>query len=87
VAPGDANSYVNRGNVRVLLGRLDEAIRDYSKAIELAPGDPDTYYNRALAYFRAKDIVHARQDAERASSLGRRPGPDFMRALEEAAPR
>jgi tetratricopeptide (TPR) repeat protein len=86
-APDDSNSYVNRGNILVLLGRFDEGIRDYSKAIELAPGDADAYYNRALAFFRARNVVHARQDAEQASRLGRRVDPAFVRALQDATPR
>jgi Flp pilus assembly protein TadD len=85
-APDDPDSYVNRGNVLVLLGRFDEAIGDYSGAIKLAPNDPDAYYNRALAFYYTKDLVHARQDAERASSLGRRIAPALMHALQLPGP-
>ncbi len=39
----------NRGNSRVSQNKLDEAIADYNKAIELAPDAPDPYLNRGAA--------------------------------------
>lgn len=47
--PDNAAVWSNRGNIRVSLNRLQEAIADYNRAIELAPMKPDPYLNRGAA--------------------------------------
>jgi Flp pilus assembly protein TadD len=41
---------INRGNAHKGKGEYEQAIADYSKAIELAPKDADAYNNRGYAY-------------------------------------
>ncbi len=52
--PGDAETYVVRGWVEQRMGRRDEAIADYSRAIALSPdGDQAYMFN---AYFRRSEL-------------------------------
>jgi Ca-activated chloride channel family protein len=44
----------DQGNALVMLGRYDEAVRRYARALELRPGWPDAEANRALARLRAE---------------------------------
>lgn len=48
--PDNAAAWSNRGNVKVSLNKLEEAIADYNQAIALAPDAPDPYLNRGTAY-------------------------------------
>ncbi|HEY9692078.1 MAG TPA: tetratricopeptide repeat protein [Oculatellaceae cyanobacterium] len=48
--PTNPAIWSNRGNVRVSQNKLEDAIADYNKAIELAPNATDPYLNRGTAY-------------------------------------
>lgn len=47
--PDNPAAWSNRGNARVSQNKLEEAITDYNKAIELAPTATDPYLNRGTA--------------------------------------
>ncbi|MBC7822506.1 MAG: tetratricopeptide repeat protein, partial [Candidatus Parcubacteria bacterium] len=47
--PDNAAAWSNRGNARVSQNKLDSAIADFNKAMELAPSAPDPYLNRGAA--------------------------------------
>lgn len=47
--PGDAAALSNRGNVRLVLGDAEGAIRDQSRSIELSPDEIDPHLNRGTA--------------------------------------
>jgi tetratricopeptide (TPR) repeat protein len=47
--PTNPAAWSNRGNSRVSQNKLDEAIADFNKAIELAPDASDPYLNRGAA--------------------------------------
>jgi tetratricopeptide (TPR) repeat protein len=47
--PQNPAVWSNRGNARVSQNKLDEAIADFNKAIELAPDQADPYLNRGTA--------------------------------------
>ncbi len=47
--PTNPAVWSNRGNSRIRQYKVDEAILDYNKAIELAPDAPDPYLNRGAA--------------------------------------
>ena len=47
--PKEAAIWSNRGNVRVSQNKLEAALMDYDKAIELSPAEPDPYLNRGAA--------------------------------------
>lgn len=46
----EARVVVNRGNSRARQGKLDAALSDYTRSIELAPGEVDAYLNRGAVY-------------------------------------
>jgi tetratricopeptide (TPR) repeat protein/serine/threonine protein kinase len=48
--PAHAHAYYCRGNAFQNLGRFDEAISDYTKAIELNPKLADAWHNRGALY-------------------------------------
>jgi len=47
--PTNPAAWSNRGNTRVSQNKLDGAIADFNRAIELAPNAPDPYLNRGAA--------------------------------------
>lgn len=47
--PTNAGAWSNRGNSRVSQNKLQEALTDYNKAVELAPNVTDPYLNRGTA--------------------------------------
>ena len=48
--PDNPAVWSNRGNVRIGQYKLDEAIADFNRSIEIAPEYPDAYLNRGIAY-------------------------------------
>jgi len=52
------------------VGRVDEAIARYKKALELNPESPYANYNLGLAYVDRKDYVQANFHAQKAYRLG-----------------
>lgn len=48
--PNLGSVWSNLGNVHLEQGRLELALRDYTRAVELAPKAPVPYVNRALAH-------------------------------------
>lgn len=62
VGSDDAELYYYRGNARMAAGREEEALTDFSKAVELDPTEPTYYTARGLA------LQRARSDFERAKA-------------------
>lgn len=54
----------------------DEAIRAYSKSIELNPGEAATYCNRAMAYLRQKNYARCIDDANKTLEME----PEYVKA-------
>lgn len=48
--PENPAVWSNRGNIRVGQNRLDDAIADFNRSIQLAPQAPDPYLNRGTVY-------------------------------------
>jgi tetratricopeptide (TPR) repeat protein len=57
----------SRGLALLRLGRLDEAITDYTKALEARPDQPTSLFGLAVAHARKGDLAKA--EAERAKAL------------------
>lgn len=64
-----AEAYVERGNTLFKYGYLDQAIADYTKAIEMKPTLPDAYNNRGLVYNWQKKWQLAIADLSKAIQL------------------
>jgi len=64
-----ASSFANRWITFVTLGRFDEAVSDFNKALELNPRYAFAYAGRGHAYLRKDNIDAARRDTQKALSL------------------
>jgi tetratricopeptide (TPR) repeat protein len=69
-APDVTATLINRGVVRVAMGRYEEAIADYDDAMARAPGNAEVYMDRGLAYSRQGRYDQARADFDHALALG-----------------
>jgi tetratricopeptide (TPR) repeat protein len=49
--PGDTHAYYNRGKTYYKKGQYDQAIKEYTKTIELNPTLAEAYDDRGLTYF------------------------------------
>lgn len=67
----DARAYYNRGNALARMGRFEDAIGAYDRALELNPDDEDAAYNRELL----RDLLD-RRNAGNAASSSRESGSD-----------
>jgi tetratricopeptide (TPR) repeat protein len=74
--------YFNRGLAFKVLGKLDGAQRDYSKAIELDPSFAAAYANRGNVRIIRNDVNGAMADFRKALALD--PSDDVTRANFEA---
>jgi tetratricopeptide (TPR) repeat protein len=78
---------MNRGIARRMAARLDEALSDLDRALELHPTSPDALLARALAWFDKGHLPEALRDCDRAIAL--RPAFDqalrFKQYLQGAA--
>jgi tetratricopeptide (TPR) repeat protein len=61
-APEDAALHSSLGNLLLRLGRASEALAAHNQAVELAPDDPGTWYNRAFSHRALGDTVRAGED-------------------------
>jgi len=71
----DANVFGLRGTCLHNLNRQHEAIKDYSKALELDPSDCNNYYMRAMAKIRAGDYIGFEDDMRLAINFARMSTP------------
>jgi tetratricopeptide (TPR) repeat protein len=87
----DAYTYNAHGAIVGSLGRLEEAIEEYSQAVELAPQYAETYFNRGYAYKVLGEREAAIADFERFLSFEEHWNEDLVaqaqahiRELQEA---
>jgi tetratricopeptide (TPR) repeat protein len=64
--PGAPHILDSRGTVLLRMGRTDEAIADFDKALAQMPGLAATHYARAIAWSRKGDNAKARADQQAA---------------------
>jgi tetratricopeptide (TPR) repeat protein len=67
--PTDAVAYYNRAAAYRIRGDSDNAVADYTKAIELKPSYGPAYSERALVHAAKGDYARALADAARANEL------------------
>ncbi len=61
--------YSSRGNAYQLSGQFDQAVSDYSKALEIMPQSADTYKNRGSAHLKNKKYNQAIEDFNKAIAI------------------
>ena len=62
--PDTATTYAAFAVFLHKLGKLDEAIENYRKSIELSPSFVETHYNLGLAYFQKEQYAEANREAQ-----------------------
>ena len=62
----EAEAYNYLGLIRSKLGKHQQAIGDFNKAISLYPGDPNFYINRGLAFEGDRQLEPAKKDYTKA---------------------
>ncbi|MFB2938792.1 tetratricopeptide repeat protein [Aerosakkonemataceae cyanobacterium BLCC-F154] len=67
--PDDHEAWHNRGVALVNLGKWEEAIDSYDKAIELKPDDHKAFYSKACCYALQNNANLAIQNLEQAINL------------------
>ena len=80
--PQSASGYSNLGNVHLQQGKVQQAIRDYNMALELAPASSVPLLNRGLAYEQLgveKQEAMKEKDAFDCWELGKK---DLLQAIE-----
>ena len=65
-----AETYYNLGLAHSKNGKLDEAIENYTKAIELKPDYAEAYYYRGGAFLRLGEREKAKSDLATARNMG-----------------
>ena len=57
-----AQAYERRGQVNFLLQNYDDALYDYSKSIDISPGNPEPYFGRATVHMIKDNLKEAIED-------------------------
>ena len=70
--PRDADFYNNRGIAYGERGQYDDAISDFTRALEINPRYAEAYYNRGLAYIRKGQYDQAISDFNKAVEINPR---------------
>jgi tetratricopeptide (TPR) repeat protein len=83
----DAEFYNNRGKAYYHKGQYDQAISDFTKALEINPRDDRAYYNRGFIYYLKKEYDKSWEDVKKAQILGYQISPKFIEDLRKASGR
>jgi len=76
--PGHAMYYSNRGDRYLNNGNYDQAIAEYTQAIELDPSLTSFYYNRGLAYSNKADYDNAISDFSQVIRMNPKDGGAYF---------
>ncbi len=83
----DPVAYNNRGLAYAKKGQYDQAISDFTKALEINPRFTAAYYNRGSTYFEKGQYDKAWEDVYKVQDLGLKIDPVFLKALRKASGR
>lgn len=75
--PKMAGAYLMRGRANAIDGKIDAAIADFGKTLELRPYDLEALLARGREYMELKDYQSARADADRALAVDSRFAPAY----------
>ncbi len=68
--PKDAKFYIDRGIAYGEKGQFDQAVDDFTKALEIGPKDAGIYYHRGIAYVKKGQFDWAIFDFTKALEIG-----------------
>lgn len=81
IDPGYLNAWLNRATTYTRQRAYDEALEDYTRALEIAPNRADVYNNRAIVHYAQNDYDEAITDLTRALEID----PNYIDALSNRA--
>jgi tetratricopeptide (TPR) repeat protein len=86
INPDDYRAYKSRGFIKGKLGKNQEAILDYDRAIAINPNFPEVYGLRGLIKYNLEDKKGAVLDLKRAAELFRQQGniDEYQSAIDLA---
>jgi tetratricopeptide (TPR) repeat protein len=76
-------AHYNRGQALLYLNRPEDMLQSFEKVVALDPEHGAGNYYLAVALLANGRVEEARKYASRASALGHRPRPEFLRELEK----
>ena len=79
--------YHNRGIAYLGKEQYDQAISDFSKAIEIDPRYGEAYYKRGRSHYLKKEYDKSWKDIKRAQDLGYKIPAEFLEALRKESGR
>ncbi len=82
--PIDESVYIMRAMFFLILGRINDALTDFSTALEINPTSPRIYDLRAMVYKNLNKLDLAISDMEKAVELSK-PDTEETRRLNELA--
>ncbi len=65
----NADEYIDRGITSAQQGNYDQAVSDFTKAIEVDTNNPDAYTNRGSIYIDQVNFIRAISDFTRALEI------------------
>ena len=74
-ASPDAAAHGNKGKELAAAGKLDEALAEYTKALEISPKDERLYRDRGLVYRANNKFPEAIADFAKAIEIAPKQGP------------
>ena len=77
--------HFNMGQAHLYLGDSESLVECTRKVLELEPDHPAANYFLAVGLLAEKNTKEARFYMDRATRLGHRPTPEFLRAMDRAA--
>lgn len=78
-------AYYNRGWTYGAKGQYDQAIADYTRALEINPTYGKAYANWAIGYYLKKEYDKAWDDVNKARKLGHKVDAGFLNELRKAS--
>ncbi|MBL4625128.1 MAG: tetratricopeptide repeat protein, partial [Flavobacteriales bacterium] len=76
--PNHRDALINIGICLYKLNKLNEAIQQYNKCLQIIPNSGRIFYLRALVYAQANDFKNAYADAQKATQLGMQINPQQL---------
>jgi tetratricopeptide (TPR) repeat protein len=76
--PNLRRSYTARGDIWSISGMWENAVSDYSMALDLQPDDGNVYYNKGVALIRLGKTEQACHDLRMALRLGNRKASELI---------
>ena len=76
--PDDPACYTDRANAYFLSKTWDWAIKDYTMALDLNPGNSDVWLSKGISLLNSGKKIDACHDFRRSFSLGNKKAADFI---------